>query len=287
MSSFEIDFNFNKEISLNLICVDCECEFSTELDTDFSSEILPFSGSGVLNCHDCDKEYQYVIKIDSGKFQINFREDSLAGNLEYSTKISPEEFKTSSPLKSKRFYFLQIERLEKIISLETSEYIVNQTINRLVFSGIITSLETFLNEIYLSIVFYSSDTFEQFVSSYEPYRKESIQLNEIYINLSKLQNRVKEDINAIVFHNIGKVIKLFNIFDFELEKFHKINVLAKHVQTRHNFIHKSGIDENNNFQEIRKYEVLSLMNDSNEFVEYVFKKFEDRCFLPYDEDFPF
>lgn len=286
MTSFEIDYNFKKEICLNIECINCETNFSTELDSDFYQENFPFSSSGVLHCHDCDMEYQYVIRIDSDKFQITFQENYMIGSLEYSTKPSFEEYKTFSPLKSKRFYYLQIERLQKIIDIETNEFIVDQSLNRLVFSGVITSLETYLNEIYLCIVFYSSNTFEQFVSHYEPYKKETIRLNEIFSKLSKLNRKVKDELDGLIYHNISKLIKLFNMYNFDLQKFEKIKIVAKHIQTRHNFIHRSGIDKNDNFQEISKSEVLLMMDDSNDLVDYIFDKFEKRCFLP-DQDLPF
>lgn len=288
MSTFEIELSSNNNVCVELCCLECESTFSTELDLSFSLESLLYSNSDILYCLNCEIPYEYNIKFDSNKLQIAFKDEEIIGSLKYSNKICWEEYKTSSPIKSKRFYNIQIERLEKILDIKSEEYIIDQSLNSLVFTGVITSLETYLNEVFILIVFHSESTLEKFVSEYEPYKKERLSLHEIFVKYNTLEMRVREDLDNFIYHNIPKLIRIFNIFQFELDRFDKIKDIALHIQKRHNLIHRSGLDENDDFKEVSKNEVESLISNTNLFVEYIQNKIEENCFLPdFDIDFPF
>jgi len=155
----------------------------------------------------------------------------------------------------------------------------------LVFSGVITALETYLNEIFISIVFESEYTLEKFVSEYEPYKKEQISLNKIFSKYNSLGARVREDLNYLIYHNIGKLIAVFDIFNFDLQKFPRIKDISIAIQKRHDLVHRSGLDKDNNFQEISKAEVRALISNTSQLVGYIDKKIKERCYLP--EEFLF
>lgn len=287
MSTFEIEILPNIDVCVELNCTECERKFSVELDLNPSDEI-PYFNNGVLHCEDCEKAYEYNLKFDMNKLQIIFNEDNIIGGLKESEKINLEEYKVLSTNKSRQFYYTQINRLQKILEIQIDEFIIEQSLNRLVYSGIITSLETYLGEVFSQIVFHSSETFENFVSEYEAYKKEKLSLSEIIIKYNSLNERVSEDLDNIIYHNINKLVPVFNIFKFELDKFEKLNTIAKHIKRRHNFVHRSGLDKNDNFEEISKAEIKIVIEDVNLFVEYVHQKINERCYLPdFDIDVPF
>jgi hypothetical protein len=288
MSRFEIELSSDKDICVELICLECGSRFSTELDLNFKGKSVPYSNNDVLYCLDCEVPYDYKLKFDENKLEITFEDNDIFGNLKYSENVRLEEYKTSSILKSKQFYYIQIERLKKILHINNEEYIIDQSLNKLVYTGVITSLETYLNEIFTMIVFESKSTLENFVLEYEPYKKEKISFHEIFTKFNSLEMRVRDDLDNFIYHNIPKLIGLFKIFHFELEKFEKIKDLSQHIKMRHNLIHRSGIDKNDNFQEVTKKDVELLIVDTNSFVEYIHDKIEKKCYLPnFDIDFPF
>ena len=67
------------------------------------------------------------------------------------------------------------------------------------------------------IVFHSESTIEKFVDNYEPYKKERITLNEIFTKYKSLQNRIKEHLNNSTYHNISKLLPMFDFYNFELK----------------------------------------------------------------------
>ncbi len=279
MSKFEINDLFGKRISVNIFCLNCDEEFSTELDTDYLIESQPSFNDETLYCIHCEKSYDYTIKIDSNKLEVIFKNNDIFGKIEYTEEIDIDNDFNETTLSSIRdFYFLEINRLKKLLELDTKEYIVNQSLNRLVFSGVITSLETYLNETYKLIVFHSDYTLAKFIEQYEPYKKEQISLSEIFLKYNRLHDRVVEDLDSIIYHNIGKLIRIYNIFNFELNQFSSIKLISKYIQKRHNLVHRSGLDKFNNFQEVSKSEILHLIEVSNSFVGFIDDKINDKCY---------
>ena len=286
MSTFEIEILSNIDVCIELNCTECDSKFSVELDLHQNDE-MPYFNNGVLHCEDCEKPYEYRLKFDMNKLQVIF-EDNIIGGLKESGKVNLDDYKIQSTKKSLQFYYIQINRLQKILEIHNEEFIIVQSLNRLVFSGIITSLETYLGEIFSQIVFHSNDTFEIFISEYELYKKEKLSLSEIIIKYENLNSRVKEDLDNIIYHNINKLVPIFNIFNFELDKFEKLNTIAKHIKKRHNFVHRSGLDENENFEIITKEEIKLVIEDINLFVEFINKKIDSKCYLAdFDIDLPF
>lgn len=289
MSKLEIKITETDNICLNILCLGCESNFSTELDSfQQNSENLLFSTTNILYCTECETAYEYDLIINENYLQIIFQNSNLSGNLEYSSRVDPEEYRAPSSSKSKKFYKSQIESFQKLLNIKSGEYLVEQSLNRLVFTGVITALETYLNEIYILVVFHSESTIEKFVNDYEPYKKERLILSEIFTKYKSLHNRIKEDLDNILYHNISKLVPIFDIYDFELTNFDKIKNIAKHIQKRHNLVHRSGLDENDNFCEVLKIEVAKVIEDTNLFVEYIDNKIKNKCFLDeFERDFPF
>ena len=78
-------------------------------------------------------------------------------------------------------------------------------------------METYLYKVYILIVFHSENTIEKFVDNYEPNKKERITLNEIVTKYKSLQNRIKEHLNNSTYHNILKLLSMFNFYNFDLK----------------------------------------------------------------------
>lgn len=285
MTKFETQFQIEKNISIEICCIECEEIFSTVLDLNYSDGKFPISNDDVLYCHNCSKSYNYTIKIDSEIVEILFESNNIYGSF----KIEGDEFLEEEeleiniiPLDSKRFYFFQIGNLKKLMELDINDKLLKQSLNRLIFSGVITSLETYLNEVLLYMVFYSDYTFEKFVNNYEPYKKEQFSLSEIISKHNDLKTRTRHEINSIVYHNIPRLIKLFNIYNIELNNFSNIKTIARSIQKRHDFVHRSGLDKELNFQIVTESEINLLIDEINLFVSYINSKIDNSCFLQDD-----
>lgn len=284
MSKFNLEISLDKSISVELICNECGNQFSTEIDSHYKNQEFSEERDDILYCFYCEHPYRFTGILYNNILTIKFHEIDLIGRLKYSQKIDEEEYEGLTPNKSLRFYNLQIERFEKIIKLKTGEHIIDQTLFRLIYSGVITALETYLSEIFTQVVFYSTDTLEKFVYNYEPFKREKISMHEIFRKYNNLELRVRDDLDNFIFHNISKLIRIFNIFDFKLDKSPQIKNVGNYIQKRHNLVHKSGIVREESLEEISESEIEELISDVNLFVNYIAKKNSQKCFLPYDDD---
>ncbi|WP_029035101.1 hypothetical protein [Salinimicrobium terrae] len=284
MSKFYKELRLNRPVCVELLCKECGNKFSTELDVQFKSGENHFQSSDNLYCSYCEEPYEYMLKYDNSNLSIEFKTNELFGGLKYSNSISFEEYRTATPQQSKKYFFLELERLQKILRLNSIEPDVELAKRRLVFSGIITCLETYLGEIFNQIVFHSSYTLEVFVANYEPYKKEKITVHEIFTKHNSLKLKVKDDLDNFIFHNVSKLINIFNIYEFELHNFEKIERIAIHIQKRHNFVHRSGIDKEDNLQDVLKTEIDEVIKDVSLFVEYIDNKIISKFLLQYDDD---
>ena len=278
MNTFEINRVLEQKYSVNICCLDCQEEFSTELDTDYSFQDLPYNNDETLYCNSCEKPFEYTIKIDYDKIYLIFKNEEIYGILEHSEQVDEEIFNVTTFTSVINFYFLEIDRLKELLEIDNKEYIVNQTLNRLLFSGVITNLEIYLNETLKLIVFYSEHTKQLFIEKYQPYKKEQISLNEIFTKFQRIDERINDDLDNIIYHNISKVIRIFNIFNFELNKCSSINSIGKNIQKRHNLVHRNGLDQYNNFQEVTIKEIIDLITDTNSIINYINKKIEEKCY---------
>ena len=77
-------------------------------------------------------------------------------------------------------------------------------------------------------------------------------------------------------------------FNFELDKYDRIQNIAKYIQKRHHLVHRSGVNQNDSLQEISENEIETAIKDINSFVEYIDGKIIQKCYLPFDDfDLPF
>ena len=173
MNKLEIKITEKESICLNILCLKCKNNFTTEIDIIHQySENIPKSTTNILHCTNCESSYEYDEITNDDYLQVVFKNKKLRGTLEYLIEEYLEEERAPSIEKSKKFYEKQIKSFQKLLNIKSEEYFVEQSMNRLIFTGVITALETYLNEIYILIVFNSEDTVEKFITDYEPYKKE-------------------------------------------------------------------------------------------------------------------
>ncbi|WP_318640200.1 hypothetical protein [Flavobacterium ardleyense] len=256
------------------------------MDLVFDNPDIPIINEESVMCYECGSVMNYTTSCTSKTFSTEMRDEETIHFLEYSDQDNLELYEKSSPYKSKVFYYSQINRFQQLIDQEFGEFIIEQSLNRLVFSGVVTAVETYLNEILIYTVFYSEDTINTFIENYEPYKKEVVPLNQIISMRKSINNKIKEDLNNLLYHNIPKMIRIFDIYNYDLRSFKEIPKLVSQIKLRHDFVHRSGIDKEDNLVLTSKQQILNLIELTNSFIEYINNKYKNNCFRT-DADSPF
>ena len=130
IGSLEIKITEKDSICLNILCLKCESNFSTELDIlQKDSENTSNSITNILYFTVCETLYEYDAIRNDDYLQIKFKNKELCGNLKYSTEVDYEEYRAPSCKKSSKFYKTQIESFQKLLCIKTEDYLVEQSIN--------------------------------------------------------------------------------------------------------------------------------------------------------------
>jgi hypothetical protein len=133
----------------------------------------------------------------------------------------------------------EIARLKELnqVTLESNE--TQTALNRLVFSGSITCLETFLKDALVHRVLTDREAFNSFFNNFKfDEGRGKVDLKEVINNENLLEEAVKENLSLILYHNLKKVAGIYwTVLGVSFPPFG--DILAD-VIVRHDLVHRNG-----------------------------------------------
>jgi hypothetical protein len=132
----------------------------------------------------------------------------------------------------------QLDNLMKLSHLQTEGDELKTILNRQIFVSIISTLESFLSDTFLKLVFDNKDCFKNFVQTHPEFKSQKFELREIFQKQSELEAIVKRIILDTTYHNLPTVRNMYQD-TFEI-KFPSINKMHKYVLIRHDLVHRNG-----------------------------------------------
>ncbi|MCH8535207.1 MAG: hypothetical protein LAT51_09080, partial [Flavobacteriaceae bacterium] len=115
---------------------------------------------------------------------------------------------------------------------------------------------------------------------------EKILLKDLFKVKESIHTRVIEDLEKISFHNLPLIISLFKIYNINILKFEGKTKIISAIKLRHDIVHRSGVNiDNNSLIIINKEEVNKTIELFNNFVDYI--NTEINNLLTQSSDFPF
>lgn len=160
---------------------------------------------------------------------------------------------------STKFYDNFCSSLLELRTLSGQGY--NQTIQRMIYSNVITVMEVYLSDTMKTNVVNREATKRQFVrKSAALDREKNISLNNIYEEMEKIDGKIIKEIDETSFHNMNAVPVLFkNVLDCTFQE-DKIGILKDKVAIRHDIIHRNGKDVNGTPIEITGNDIVELID---------------------------
>ncbi|AXE17363.1 hypothetical protein DR864_06270 [Runella rosea] len=151
----------------------------------------------------------------------------------------------------------------------------------LLYANIITSLETYLADIFINTIFHNTLYLRKFVETYPKFKGNEnghkFTLSEIYNKYDKIEEIVTDEILGIIYHNLQTIKPMFkDTFEVQFPKDMRNIFIA--IQVRHDIVHRNGktkIDkETKSFTEhtIGKVEIENLIIETSKFVEEIDKQ---------------
>ncbi|MDX7825707.1 HEPN/Toprim-associated domain-containing protein [Aeromonas caviae] len=160
---------------------------------------------------------------------------------------------------STKFYDNFCSSLLELRTLSGQGY--NQTIQRMIYSNVITVMEVYLSDTMKTNVVNREATKRQFVrKSTALGREKNISLNDIYEEMEKIDGKIIKEIDETSFHNINIVPALFkSVLDCTFPE-DKIGILKDKVAIRHDIVHRNGKDVNGTPIEITGNDIVELID---------------------------
>ena len=158
-----------------------------------------------------------------------------------------------------------VESLDKIENKDDMKFLA-----RLLYGSIITSLESYLGDAFRYHIFSNKAYFYSFLKNYDfPKGEKKYSWKELGLKGNKIgefiENKVKDVINDISFHNLSNVNELFKkIINVDLPK--SWSNFNDSIQKRHDIFHRNGKTVAETIIDIDSSELSKLKEDVKDFI---------------------
>lgn len=213
-----------------------------------------------VECENCGRNFEVTIynAMYGGEVEVEDVDD---------VEIE-EEFAENEDDYVNFVYDLTPEKITDVLDeIETLSENTKAYLNRQLYAGAITSMEAYLSSTLLKAVLVSNESKRRFVEKYLPYRDEHIAFSCIFEQMDKIDITIQETLRGLMYHNLGKIKPIYkDVLDVDLGD---IGSIMKAVQIRHDIIHRSGRDKDGNLHNIKKEDVITLVEDVSSLISIV------------------
>ena len=152
-----------------------------------------------------------------------------------------------------------IEDIQKLLESEIAPE-VQCNFYRLLFVNVITALETFLSDAFISKVMGSREYFKAFVKSNPDFQKQKLSLSDVLEAAEVIESTVKTHLLEVVWHNLDRVSQMYkSTLGIEFPK--DLGDVYRAILKRHDIVHRNGKNKDGENIHIEKDDVSKLIND--------------------------
>jgi len=204
-----------------------------------------------VGCPICSKE-KNIIRLSEHLFDLVHSEIDyyhvFLNNLSALKKLSDQPMKGSNRLKQQYF--------------------------RMIYSSIITSLETYLSDAFYKKVENNTELLEKCLQTNPEFKKRQYSLTEVIDWNKNLKKRVTDYLFNLIWHNLPKIQNMYQtVLGVNFPE--DISALHRAVAIRHDIAHRNGRSKSGSTHKLDKKQILNLITDVNEFVNFINKQLID------------
>lgn len=143
-----------------------------------------------------------------------------------------------------------------------------KALRRLLYVNVITAIETYLSDAFISTVVPDPELMRRFVEINPTFRDRKIKLSDVYKEMERIEKLAKSDLRDIVWHNLKRVKPLYKgtlkiTFPDDLE------AIFQAVRVRHDLVHRNGKTKDGEEIDISKGAITDLIDEIEKFVSHV------------------
>ncbi|ELA9373249.1 hypothetical protein QUO16_004573 [Vibrio parahaemolyticus] len=181
------------------------------------------------------------------------------------------EYTTEHVMAGAEVYTTFKRNLEKVDALSKLKLPTEKELDTymvyMLYANVITALETYLCDRFISVVQGDKKNLRSFVEEFHDFRDSKFSLSEIFHKMDTIEERAIDAMKGVLYHNLPKVS---GIYSSTLGiKFPKFSDIYKSVKVRHDLVHRSGKDKDGKYHEIGSTDVTDLIGATAEFVDLI------------------
>jgi len=164
-------------------------------------------------------------------------------------------------------YGASVTNVENLLNISV-EAVVQQSLLRLLYANVITAMETYLSDLFISKVTSDPILFRRFIEKNKDFQNEKISLSELFRAHEGIEKRVKAYLTGLVWHRLEKVKALFEEV-LEIQFPPDLSALFKAILVRHDIVHRNGKSPDGVEHSITRQEILELISVVNQLVNHI------------------
>lgn len=168
---------------------------------------------------------------------------------------------TSEHLKS---FEESINKVEQLLTLEVQAP-GDQHLFRLLFVNVITAVETYLSDLFISAVGSDKALLRRLVETTPEFKSEKISVSEVFKAAKEIEKRAHSYLIDVVWHHLNKVKPMFKD-TLDLSFPDDMGGLFKAVLMRHDLVHRNGKTKEGGEHNISEEKVRTLIGQARKFV---------------------
>lgn len=168
-------------------------------------------------------------------------------------------------------YFIESKNKLKSLLETKVDNDLQQDFLRLIYINMITILETYLAETFINTILRDNFILRKFVEGNEDFKKQKLCLNEIFEKYESIEEKVKEELLSIIWHDLAKV-KSFYKYSLDIEFIKDLKEIFRAINKRHDFVHRNGKTKKGEEIIISKQEIEELIDQISKLIEDINKQ---------------
>lgn len=159
---------------------------------------------------------------------------------------------------------VNIERLLEV-KVEPAE---RQVMLRLLYTNVITALETYLSDKFISAVNADEKLLRRFVETTPEFKNRKVSLSDVFSAHETIKDDVKTHLLEVVWHRLDKVEPIFHdtldlSFPSDMKELHKA------IFVRHDCVHRNGKSKDGNEHVLNEGDVKNLLSAAGKLVRWI------------------
>lgn len=156
--------------------------------------------------------------------------------------------------------------IEKLLDT-TVEASVMYYLYKLLYVNVITAMETYLSDTFISNVISDKKLMRKFVESLPEFNKQKFVLSDVYKEFETIEDKTKKYLADTVWHNLHKIKPMYkSTLDIS---FPDMTDIMRAIEIRHHIVHRNGKDKDGKDIMIAKDDVIKLIDNVEDFVRCV------------------